>query len=120
MGRKRTSFKGEGGLTPLHDIFRGHEWIPALSTINRLNNADRFRWRYFFGTPVATRLLEGQPMLNRVSAYFVLTIALLLQASSANAQNGSLVSQAERISGDHFTVVSKTPKGATVYAVNPP
>jgi hypothetical protein len=59
-------------------------------------------------------------MLNRISAYLVLTIAFLIQASSANGQSGTLISQAERISGDHFTIVSKTPKGATVYAVNQP
>jgi hypothetical protein len=31
-----------------------------------------------------------------------------------------LVAQAERISGDRFTVSARTPKGATVYAVNQP
>jgi hypothetical protein len=59
-------------------------------------------------------------MKNRIAAYLVLTIAFLVQASSANAQNGSLISTAERISGDRFTVFARTPMGATVYAVNRP
>lgn len=59
-------------------------------------------------------------MKNRISAYFVITIALLFQVSSANAQNGAVLAKAEQISGDRFTVTAQTPKGAMVYAVNPP
>lgn len=59
-------------------------------------------------------------MKHRVSAYFILTIALLVQVSSASAQNGSVLANAERISGDRFTVTARTPMGATVYAVNQP
>jgi len=49
---------------------------------------------------------------------FLLLITGLVQFS--DAQNGSLVATAERISGDHFTVTTRTPNGATVYAVNQP
>ena len=59
-------------------------------------------------------------MKNRISSYLILVIAVAFQASSANAQNGSVIAQAERISGDQFTIVAHTPMGATVYAVNQP
>jgi len=58
-------------------------------------------------------------MARRIASYILLTFAVLLQVSSANAQ-ASVVAQAERISGDHFTVSARTPNGATVYAVNQP
>jgi hypothetical protein len=59
-------------------------------------------------------------MKYRFSAYLVLIFALLIQVSSASAQSGSSLAQAERISGDHFTVTTRTPMGATVYAVSQP
>jgi hypothetical protein len=59
-------------------------------------------------------------MMNRISAYIILTIALLFQVSSASAQSRSLIANAERISGDRFNIVARTPMGATVYAVNQP
>ena len=59
-------------------------------------------------------------MKYRISAFLVLAIAFAFQVSSIAAQSRSLVSQAERISGDRFTVVARTPMGATVYAVNQP
>jgi len=58
-------------------------------------------------------------MARRIASYILLTFAVLLQVSSANAQ-ASVVAQAERISGDHFTVSARTPNGATVYGVNQP
>jgi len=58
-------------------------------------------------------------MARRIASYILLTFAVLLQVSSANAQ-ASVVAQAERISGDHFTVSARTPNGATIYAVNQP
>lgn len=59
-------------------------------------------------------------MKYRISAFLVLAITFAFQVSSVAAQSRSLVSQAERISGDRFTVVARTPMGATVYAVNQP
>ena len=59
-------------------------------------------------------------MKYRFSAYLVLIFALLIQVSSASAQSGSSLAQAEQISGDHFTVTTRTPMGATVYAVSQP
>jgi hypothetical protein len=58
-------------------------------------------------------------MTRRISTYLLLTLALALQASTAGAQ-GNIIAQAERISGDRFSFVSQTPKGATVYSVNRP
>ena len=37
-----------------------------------------------------------------------------------NAQDQGLIARAEQVSGDHFTLTTSTPKGATVYAVNQP
>ena len=59
-------------------------------------------------------------MKYRFSAYLVLIFALLIQVSSASAQSGSSLAQAEQISGDRFTVTTRTPMGATVYAVSQP
>lgn len=39
---------------------------------------------------------------------------------SIPAQNRALLNQAERITGDKFTIAAQTPKGALVYAVNRP
>jgi len=60
-------------------------------------------------------------MKRRIASYLLLTIGLLtLIISSAYGQDGALVAQAERISGDEFTVTATTPKGAEVYAVSQP
>jgi hypothetical protein len=59
-------------------------------------------------------------MKYRISTYLISIIALFVQVSSASAQSNSLIDQAERISGDRFTVMDRTPMGATVYAVNQP
>jgi hypothetical protein len=55
-------------------------------------------------------------------------LALLFVAASmmaafgrdAMAQNRTVLAEAERISGDRFTVVTRTPRGAAVNAVNQP
>jgi hypothetical protein len=58
------------------------------------------------------------------NAFFIGSLASLLIAlglvSNAGAQSASMVATAERISGDRFTISSRTPKGATVLAVNEP
>jgi hypothetical protein len=54
----------------------------------------------------------------RIIFTFLLLITGLVQFS--DAQNGSLVATAERISGDHFTITTRTTNGATVYAVSQP
>jgi hypothetical protein len=59
-------------------------------------------------------------MTGRLATYFILTIGLMIQSPPVNAQGGSILATAQRISGDRFTVVTRTPMGATVYAVNPP
>jgi hypothetical protein len=55
--------------------------------------------------------------------FIVVLIALLTAGDTAHAQNKKerkLIAEAERISGDTFAVLTKTEKGAKVYAVNPP
>lgn len=59
-------------------------------------------------------------MSKYIRTFLLVTITLLLPVLSANAQSDALIAQAERISGDSFTVTAKTPMGATVYAVNKP
>jgi hypothetical protein len=41
-------------------------------------------------------------------------------AAAADAQSRSLVASAQRVTGDRFGYSASTPRGATVYAVNPP
>ena len=59
-------------------------------------------------------------MKTRFTGYLLLTFSILAQVSSADAQSRSLVAKAEQISGDRFTTAVRTPKGAIIYAVNPP
>jgi hypothetical protein len=59
-------------------------------------------------------------MKLRTASYLLLTIGLLTIISSGYGQDGSVVAQAERISGDQFSVTATTPKGAEVYAVGQP
>lgn len=47
-----------------------------------------------------------------------LMMAALSQVS--DAQNRTVLNEAERISGDQFSIVTRTPSGANVYAVNRP
>jgi hypothetical protein len=58
-------------------------------------------------------------MNRKFSTLFFAFLSVTL-VSSALAQTDVLVAQAERISGDKFTVSTKTPMGASVYAVNQP
>jgi hypothetical protein len=67
----------------------------------------------FFGTPIA----DATAFMRVLVSTFLFILTAL--AASAAAQ-GSAVGQAERISGDRFTVVTRTPMGATVYAVSRP
>lgn len=51
----------------------------------------------------------------------VIIFALLLGfIQIGHAQNRQLLSEARRITGDNFTFIARTPKGATVYAVSRP
>jgi len=59
-------------------------------------------------------------MKKQFAVYSFLIFALLIEASSLVAQNRDLIAQAERISGDRFSVTATTSKGATVYSVNQP
>lgn len=47
-------------------------------------------------------------------------IAVFALCASVNAQNRNVVIQAERITGDSFTVTAFTPKGANIYGVRQP
>lgn len=58
-------------------------------------------------------------MTKRIATYLALVIGSFLPAVSAHAQ-GVVLAEAQRISGDQFTAASRTPMGATVYAVSRP
>jgi hypothetical protein len=58
-------------------------------------------------------------MTRRIAFFLFVGLAVIVQSPSAIAQSGALA-QAQRISGDRFNVVARTPRGATVYAVNQP
>ena len=49
-----------------------------------------------------------------------LSALVFLCLQNISAQNSPLLNQAERITGDRFTIAAQTPKGALVYAVNRP
>jgi hypothetical protein len=59
------------------------------------------------------------------SKYLIsLSISILVLAGGivqiADAQNRTVLNEAQRISGDQFTLVTRTPKGAYVYALKQP
>jgi hypothetical protein len=41
-------------------------------------------------------------------------------SSTVPAQNGQVLAEAQRITGDRFTVATRTPRGANIFAVNRP
>lgn len=61
-------------------------------------------------------------MKNIISIGNFLSLILLpfLYADSINAQNRTVLNQAQQITGDKFNVSATTPKGANVYAVKKP
>lgn len=46
--------------------------------------------------------------------------AIVLSLSTVSAQNTKVQARAEQISGDRFTFTAKTPRGASIYAVDRP
>ena len=60
-------------------------------------------------------------MIKRNAVKLSIAAAVLsLTSLATSAQDRNVLSQAERISGDKFTVSLRTPKGANVYAVSRP
>lgn len=59
--------------------------------------------------------------MKRIAYITVLSIAVfLISINSISAQNRTVLAEAERISGDKFTVATLTPMGANVYSVKRP
>lgn len=53
--------------------------------------------------------------------YILIALVLVTAGSAtADAQNRRIAAQAERITGDRFTVAGRTPRGANVYGVSRP
>src|SRR5687767_14881097 len=52
----------------------------------------------------------------------LITVSFLTGAAgaTARAQNARVLAQAERVTGDRFTVALRTPRGANIYAVRRP
>ncbi|MEP6945182.1 MAG: hypothetical protein ABJA02_04635 [Acidobacteriota bacterium] len=61
-------------------------------------------------------------MKNKINIASTLLGFLMIAAFSqvSDAQNRTVLNEAERISGDQFAVVTRTPLGTNVYAVNRP
>ena len=58
-------------------------------------------------------------MTRRILVYLAILIGIFGLTARVNAQS-AVVSEAQRISGDRFTIVTRTPQGATVYATSQP
>lgn len=59
--------------------------------------------------------------MKRIAQLTLLSVAsILIFTGGTNAQNRTVLAEAERISGDKFTKVTRTPMGATVYALKQP
>ncbi len=61
--------------------------------------------------------MRNTKLVSTIISLFIFVAAL---GQVADAQNRNVISEAERITGDRFTVVTKTPGGATVYALKRP
>jgi hypothetical protein len=59
-------------------------------------------------------------MKQHIATHLILVFGSLILSTSIYAQGGSVLAQAEQISGDRFNVTVSTPRGATVYSVNQP
>jgi hypothetical protein len=59
--------------------------------------------------------------MKRIAQLTLLSLAsILIVTGGLNAQNRTVLAEAERISGDKFTKVTRTPLGATVYGLKQP
>ncbi len=59
-------------------------------------------------------------MKRLFAGIFGLAVVIVTFYASTNAQNRAVLAEAQRITGDRFTVGARTPNGATVYAVRQP
>ena len=66
--------------------------------------------------------LRGKVMNKRIILSIAVTGLVMVGSlvQSADAQNRGALGQAQRITGDRFTVSARTPKGGSVFAVNRP
>ncbi len=55
--------------------------------------------------------------LSKILAFFVVVAGL---GGTVLGQNSRILTKAERVTGDKFTIATRTPKGANVYAVSQP
>jgi hypothetical protein len=68
---------------------------------------------------VIANCLWGDAMHTKLLAGFLMIVSLGL-TSDASAQGRSAVAEAQRITGDRFTFVGRTPNGANIYGVRRP
>ncbi len=60
-------------------------------------------------------------MMNMIRNFILLTMVWAIGFSqTAAGQNRAVLGEAQKVTGDRFTVATTTPKGARVYAVNRP
>jgi hypothetical protein len=94
-----------------------------FSTDNNIQYTSLILRVIFYGTTIAdTYQISGDFMKKLILFGNFLSLILLpfLFAESASAQNRTVLSEAQSISGDRFPISITTPKGAKVYAVKKP
>jgi hypothetical protein len=74
-----------------------------------------------FGTVIAITK-RGKSMNKRLFLSVVASLMVMATGfvQTADGQNRGALAQAQRVTGDRFTVAARTPKGAAVYAVSRP
>jgi len=66
-------------------------------------------------------VISGDGIMNKkTSLLIVISMLIFVTGQIAFGQNERVLSEAQRITGDNFTVSTKTPRGASVYAVKKP
>lgn len=58
--------------------------------------------------------------ISIISFAAILTTVVLGAAQLVSAQTAQVTAKAQSVTGDRFTITTKTPKGAAIYAVNKP
>src|SRR3954469_22570388 len=64
--------------------------------------------------------VKGAAMQIKKSVYLFVLFIMVGSAATLRAQNGQVLNEAQRVTGDRFTVSVRTSRGANVYAVSRP
>lgn len=64
--------------------------------------------------------VNSMKRISIISFAAILTTVVLGAAQLVSAQTAQVTAKAQSVTGDRFTITTKTPKGAAIYAVNKP